>query len=112
MATTTIWNKTIQTLIMSGETSGTLLGLLLVSDVLDVCHWWYTRSGACSRYELPYLELDNIGNSLKEQLRFNPLFERKFYYASHGGNNLWNEEYIKELYVKHLEQVGTVASSK
>lgn len=88
---------------MSGETSSTLLGLLLVNDVLDVCHWWYTRAGACSRYRLPHLEPDYIGNSLEDLLRANYRCIGQFHHASHGGDNLWNEEYIKKLYDNSLE---------
>lgn len=52
----TIWNKFIQSLLFAGERDSVLLALMLVDDVIDVCHWRYMGPSSCKKLKLPTIE--------------------------------------------------------
>lgn len=58
----TIWNKTVQNLLMSKQEDAILLGLMLVNRVEEVCGWRYMELRHCQQLNLPhiYYEDDEI----------------------------------------------------
>lgn len=49
----TIWNKVVQTLLISENEPSILLGLILLPDTLSVCHWRYLEKWMCEDINLP-----------------------------------------------------------
>lgn len=88
----TIWNKFIQSLILSSDSSSVRLALILLDDYEMVMNWWYSGSD-CTFYSLPVLSYyyDHVPDEVQRSNLYQNL-------EAHKRTTAANIEYIKKLY--------------